>query len=191
MIRSDVYHGLIYAGDTPLALSITVEQTGLMQLTVRAGSFTTTGQARIRSYNPSHAALIAAGKAERLPDGNRVRIWLQDVNDVLIDKAKTHTLITDQVIVLVSDPTRSVAYNVDLISDGMQTDVLVKRKVIGIEEYGDPPPGWVKIHTLLYEFVLPPGCADITPIDIFALTVKPGYPPGTGPDDWWIQMGDV
>lgn len=38
MIKSEVYRGLIYAGSTPLASSIILEQTGPMQLTVRAGT---------------------------------------------------------------------------------------------------------------------------------------------------------
>mgnify|MGYP001558577136 CR=1 FL=1 len=190
MIRSELYRGMIYAGDTPLACSITVEQTGPMQITVRAGSFTTTGQARIRGYDPgTHAGLIASGKAERLPDGKRVRVWLQDVNGQPIDRATTYTLAADQIVVLTSDPLKPVAYDVDLISDGPQTDVLVKRRVVDAEEYGDPPPGWRKVHDLLSEFMLPPGCAEITPIDIYALTIRPGFPAGTGPDDWATQTG--
>ena len=184
--------GEIFSGDTPLALSIAVEQTGPMQVTVRAGSFTSTGQARIRPYDPArHDALIAAGKAERLPDGARCRLWIQDATGTPVDKAKASTLAADQVIALTSDPTRAVAYDVDLISDGATTDVLVKRKVVGVEAYGDPPAGWQKIHELLFEFVLPPGCVDITPVTIYALTVKPGFPSGTGPDDWTQQSGGV
>ena len=194
-ITSAIGQGLIYAGDTPLALSVAVEQTGLMQLTVRAGSFTSTGQARIRDYVPdppglsAHDVLIATGKAEMLPDGTRIRVWSQDAAGVPTDKAKTYTLTTDQVVNVTSDPLTPVAYDVDLISDGAATDVLVKRKVVGVEEYGDGPAGWTKVHELLFEFVLPPGCADVTPIDIYALTVKPGFPAGTGPDDWKQQTG--
>lgn len=42
MIKSELRQGLIYAGATRLALSIAVEQTGPMQLTVRAGAYTET-----------------------------------------------------------------------------------------------------------------------------------------------------
>jgi hypothetical protein len=191
-IKSEIGRGLIYAGDTPLVCTITVEQTGPMRIVVRAGIFTTTGQARILDYDPvAHDPFIADGRAETLPDGKRVRIWLQDKNGAPIDKAATHRLGADQVIDVTSDPQRAVAYKVDLFSDGAQTDVLVKRKVIGIEQYGDPPPDWQKVHELLFAFGLPPACADITPLDIYALTVKPGFPDGTGPSDWTIQAGVV
>ena len=155
-----------------------------------SGSFTSTGQARVRDYDlAAHDALISGGKAEMLPDGKRCRVWLQDANGVPIDKAKTYTLATDQVINLTSDLLKPVAYDVDLISDGTTTDVLVKRKVVGIEEYGGPPLGWKKVHEVLFEFVLPRVCADVTSIDIYALTVKPGFPSGTGSDDWRMQTG--
>jgi hypothetical protein len=190
MITSRVGHGLIYAGDTPLALTIVVEQTGPMQITVRAGAFTSTGQARIRPYVPeAHDAMIEAGLAELLPDGARVRLWILGADGVPVARARTFVLVEDQVIDLASDPTRPVAYDVDLVTDGLIADVLVKRKVVGVEEYGAPPAGWTKVHELLFEFVLPPGCADITPIEIRALSVLPGFPLGTGPDDWTMQRG--
>lgn len=162
MITSVIGRGLIYAGDTSFALTIAVEQTGPMQLTVRAGSFTSTGQRR-KDHNGA---------------------WLP-----WIEEPKTYALAADRIIDLASDPTRSVAYDVDLVSDGATTDVLITRTIVGVEESGPLPPGRVKIHELLFKFVLPPGCADVMPIDICALTVMPGFPPGTGPDDWIQQMG--
>ena len=192
MVSSVLYRGLIYAGDTPLAMTIAVEQTGPMQLTVHAGSFTSTGQARLKPYvEEMHYPLVLAGKAEAMNNWSWVRVWLQDANGNPIDKSKTYTLVADQVINLTSDPLKLVAYDVDLISDGIRADVLVKRKVIGREEYGDPPLGWTKVHELLFEFVLPPGSSDVTPIDICALTVKPGFPPSTGPEDWRMQTGSA
>ena len=191
MITSRTGRGLIYAGDTPLALSIAVEQTGPMQVTVRAGWFTSTGQARIRPYVPADDALIADGLAERLSDGQRVREWTTQRNGTL-DKSKTYTLAADQVINLMSNALKPVAYAVDLVSDGAQTGVLVRRKIGGVKEHGDLlSPGWRRVHELLFEFVLPPGCADVTPIDICALAVKSGFPPGTGPNDWRTQTGDA
>ena len=188
MITSEVGRGLIYAGDTPLACDIVVEQTGPTQITVRAGSFTTTGQARIRPYVSSkHNALIAAGKGELLPDGARVRGWIQDRAGVPVDKAKTYTLAADRGVALTSDPTRPVAYNVDLIGQGINADVFIKRKVVNVEQYGSPPPGWKKVHELVFEFVIPPGGTDITAIDIYALVVNPGFPDGTSSDDWTTQ----
>ncbi|MBM4443384.1 MAG: hypothetical protein FJ027_23490 [Candidatus Rokubacteria bacterium] len=56
---------LIYAGDTPLACSITVEQTGPMRLTVRAGSYTMTGRAQVLDYRPVlHDRALRSGRAE-------------------------------------------------------------------------------------------------------------------------------
>lgn len=46
MIKSELRMGKIYSGDTSLASTIRIEQTGAMQLTVRAGSLTTTGDVR-------------------------------------------------------------------------------------------------------------------------------------------------
>lgn len=46
-VISELYRGLIYAGDTPLESTLVVEQTGPLQLTIRAGHLQTTGQARI------------------------------------------------------------------------------------------------------------------------------------------------
>ena len=184
MIKSAIDRGFIYAGDTPLACSIVVEQTGPMQLTAWAGSFTTTGQARVRTYDPTHHdALLVAGAAEMLPDGKRVRVWING------QKAQTYTLAADRMIDLTSDPLAPVAYDVDLISDGMQTAVLLRRKVVGVEEYGVPPPGWQKVHELLFEFTLPPACADLTSIPVYVVTVLSGFPPGTGPADWSQQAG--
>ena len=63
MIRSEVHRGLIYAGETPLACTIAVEQTGPMVLTIRAGSLTTTGEAVIRPYEPARHEVMTTGSA--------------------------------------------------------------------------------------------------------------------------------
>ena len=190
MLTSVVGRGQIYAGNTPLACSVLVEQTGPMELTVRAGSFTTTGQARIRQYDPQvHDSLIASRKCELLPDGKRIRGWIQDKIGKPIDISRTYRLPTDRVITLTSDPTRTVAYNIDLIGQNTIADVHVKRRIVGVEEYSPPAPGWSRIHELLFEFMLPSGAANITPIDIFTLTVKSGFPEGTDENDWLTQVG--
>ena len=162
-VTSWVGRGQIWAGDTPLACTIAIEQTGPMQVTVRAGSFATTGQRR-RSRTTKE--------------------W-----EPWIEAPVTVTLAADRVVDLTSDPAHPVAYGVDLISDGMQTDVFVKRRVVGGEKYRDTPAGWTTVHALLFEFTLPPACADVNAVDIFALTVLPGFPPGTGPADWSQQTG--
>ena len=190
MIVSEVNRGLIYAGDTPLASTLVVEQTGPLQLGVRAGSFTTTGQARIRSYVPAnHDAMIAAGRGELLAEGNRVRGWIQDKTGALVDKAETYTLTSDTVITLTSDPTRPVAYRLDLLGQGTTAEVFVRRKVIDVEQYPAPPPGRKTLQTLVFEFIVPPGAVNITPIDIYAFVVRPGFPEGTDSTDWTMQTG--
>lgn len=154
MITSRVGRGLIYAGETPLACTITVEQTAPMQLTVREGYFHSTGD-RKRGVIP-----------------------------------QKYTLVGDRVVNLVSDPVEPVAYDLDLVSDGTTTTVLVKNRV-GAWEYKPLDPPWVKIHELLYEFVLPPECSNVDTIPMYLLVVRPGFPEGTGPKDWKQQTGSV
>lgn len=190
MMKSELHQGLIYAGDSPLASTITVEQTGPMQLTVRAGSFTTTGQARLRPYVPAdHDPIIVQGKAEKLADGTRVRLWIQKANGTPLESAKTYALAANQIITVTSDPLAAVTYTIDLITDDLVAAVLVKRKLVEVEKYGPPPAGWHKIHELLFEFILPPGTTDLAGLTMYVLTVKPGFPPGTGPADWQTQTG--
>ena len=163
MIKSEIGHGKIYAGDTPLALTIVVEQTGPMQLTVRAGSFTGTGQRR-----KDH-------------DGK----WLP-----WIEESKTYVLVADQVLNLTSDPVFSKEYDIDLVSDGVTTDILVRSKLNdGIEEFAPYPVGWKQVHDLILPFTVPAGTADLAGVDIYVWTVLPGFPLGTGPEDWVNQGG--
>ena len=57
MVKSILGRGKIFSGNTPLASSITVIQSAAMQLTVRAGSFTTTGDKR-RGIAPQTHVLV-------------------------------------------------------------------------------------------------------------------------------------
>lgn len=190
MITSVVHRGLIYAGDTLLSSSIDVVQTGPMQLTVRAGSFTTTGQSWIGTYHaPEHGVLVATGQAKLLPDGRRIRIWLQGLGGLPVVRSWAYVLSADYIVNLTSDPIRTVAYVVDLVGQDQTADVWVKRKIVGIGEYGAPPAGWMKLHELVFEFLLPPGTSNLTPVEMYVLRVRSGFPPGTGPDDWKMQMG--
>ena len=194
MIKHEMSKGKIYAGDTPLLSTIAVEQTGSMQLTIRAGYFRSTGQARIldAAQKPGLSDLIAANKAEMMPDGRRVRVWLQDANGNPIDKSKTYTLAADVVLEIVSDPIYDTLYEIDLISDGAATKILMQSKLDdGIEDYADYPAGWSRVHDLIYKFRVPAGAADISGIDIFVLEVRPGFPPGTGAADWMTQIGST
>lgn len=163
MIKSLVGRGLIYAGDTLLALSIEVEQTGPMQITVRAGSFTSTGQRR------------------KDRNGN----WL-----AWEEESKTYTLLTDQILNLTADLTFPKDYDIDLISDGTKNDVLVRSRLQdGIEEFAPYPAGWKQAHDLILPFTIPAGMIDLANVDIFVWTVMPGFPAGTGAADWTMQGG--
>ncbi|MBE3144664.1 MAG: hypothetical protein IMZ61_12200 [Planctomycetes bacterium] len=155
MIKSEIYKGHIYAGATELASTIVVEQTGLMQLTVRKGKFTCT-------------------------DGT------------------SHLMESDSVFDLVSHPDYFTEIKIEIghiphedPSDWSGiVDIWCGTKVNdGVEEF-DPPAGWVTGHPLVFNFVIPAGCTDLTPIDIFVLTVLPGFPEGTTAADWAFQTGD-
>lgn len=155
MIKSELYRGLIYAGKTPLSMTIKIEQTASMQLTVRAGSFTSTGQ------------------------------WLP-----CIVESKTYVLATDQVLNLTSDPDFSKHYDIDLMSDGVTTDILVRSKLAdNIEEWSPYPAGWTRVHDLVLPFTVPAGTTDLVNVDIYVWTVLPGFPPRTGAKDW-VKQGN-
>lgn len=146
-IKSEIYKGKIYAGSTQLASTIAVLQTGAMQLTIKAGTFTHT-------------------------NGN------------------TWTLATDAVFNLASSPSYPTLVRVE-IGDNGSNDVWCGTCVMdGVEEF-DPPIGWNKGQDLVFNFSIPAGCTDLTPIDIFALTVLPGFPEGTAAADWQTQRGAV
>lgn len=195
MIQTKITNGLIYAGNTPLASTIAIAQTGPMQLTVRAGSFTTTGQSRIVDV-PEDAAklvqlqtLIAQGGAEYLPGNRQARVWLADSAGALL-KAQTFTLAADAVFNLTSDSVDSKAYQAELGHVGGVVDVLMRSRFTQ-DKYSNAPVGWKKIHDIIFEFSLPPGTTDLSGLDIFVLAVLPGFPPGTGVEDWLTQTGSV
>lgn len=147
-IKSETYQGKIYSGSTQLASTIAVEQTGLMQLTVRKGLFTHT-------------------------DG---RTW---------------TLATDAVFNLASSPDYPTDVKIeigDIEPDGIM-DVWCGTCVQdGVDEF-DIPAGWRTGHSLVFNFTIPAGCTDLTPIDIFVLTVLAGFPENTTAADWQTQTG--
>ena len=150
MIRSETFKGLIYSGNTQLASTIVVEQTGKMQLTVRKGVFTHT-------------------------DGS---YW---------------TLPANAVFNLVADPTYPIEVKIEIgdIESDSVADIWCGTKVNdGIEEF-DLPVGWNTGHTLVFNFVIPAGCTDLTDVDIFVLTVLPGFPEGTTAEDWKTQTGGM
>jgi hypothetical protein len=191
MVKSEPGKGLIYSGDTPLSSTIVVEQSGPMQLTVRAGYLTTTGQARIVPMDSvsNLQALIEAGRAEMLPDGQRARIWLQDGGRLL--RSQTLTLAADTVFDLASDPDEAKYYQAMLGIDANGQPEIVMRSRFDEDEYPDWPQGWQPVQELVFEFMVPPGCSDLAGTDIYVLRVEAGFPPGTRPDDWRMQVGGV
>ena len=190
----------IHAGDTPLACTLTVEQTGPMQLTVRAGSFTTTGEARIltatdiQQMRLDPAALIAAGKAEWLPDGARLRVWLQDQSGAPVLKSATYTLAADVVLNLTSDPTSAKRYLLDFGTLAGVPDVLCRSQFDG-EALPAEPAGWQAIHWLVDGFVVPAQTTSLDAVLLRAFAVVPGFPVVDGVQttgaDWAEQRGTV
>ena len=68
-------------------------------------------------------------------------------------------------------------------------DVLCATRLLdGIEEF-DTPPDWKTGHVLAFPFVVPAGCMNLSAVDIFVLTVLPGFPDGTTAEDWKVQSG--
>jgi hypothetical protein len=145
-IKSEIYKGKIYAGGTELACNIAIEQTGPLQLTVNAGTFTHTD-----------------GKA-----------W---------------TLAVPTVFDVPADPTHPTECKIEIGDIGGVADVWCASRLLdGIEEF-DTPPGWNSGHVLAFPFVVPAGCVDLANVDIFVLTVLPGFPDGTTAADWQVQSG--
>lgn len=145
-IKSLIYQGEIYAGATKLACTIAVAQTGPLQLTVSAGSFTHT-------------------------DG---RTWVND---------------TPAVFDITPDAVYPTECKIEIGDIGGAADIWCASRLLdGIEEF-DTPPGWNNGHVLVFPFVVPPGCTDLAAVDIFVLTVLPGFPAGTTAADWQVQSG--
>ena len=188
MIQSEPHNGLIYAGETPLACSIEVVQQGPMTLVIRAGSFTTTGEAAIRRYDTAtHGALVAAGKAERLVDAARVRVWLQDINGQPVQKSVAHALAADFAMLVSDNPVLVKSWRAALALDPTGSVTVLPQSRLGSDPWPVTPPGWDVIHTIVYNFDVPPGTVTLAPIAIYVVTVRPGFPPGTGPEDWRHQ----
>jgi hypothetical protein len=103
----------------------------------------------------------------------------------------TWTLESDAVFNLVSSPSYPTEVKIeigDIQPDGIM-DVWYGTCVRnGIDDF-DVPAGWHTGHPLVFNFSIPAGCTDLTPLDIFVLTVLPGFPDGTTVADWQIQLG--
>lgn len=146
MIKRKQGKGKIYSGNTQLSCSIEIEQTDLMQLTVRAGTFIHT-------------------------DGKEL------------------TMLEDSMFDFQSDPNYSTSVSMELGNVESIVDVWCGTCVMdGIEDF-DIPNGWNIGHPLVFNFVIPSGCKDLTPIDIHVLSVVAGFPEGTTEKDWRTQIG--
>ena len=95
MITSKVGRGLIYAGETPLACDIAVEQTGPMQLTVRAGSFTSTGDRKLgvpsQTYTLDVDCVIDLVSDPHVPVGYDIDLAHDDMTTSVVVKRRTST----------------------------------------------------------------------------------------------------
>lgn len=196
-IQSNAHKGLIYAGNTLLASTIAIVQTAPMQLTVKAGSFTTTGQSKVLEVpegsiiTPDVQKLIDLGALEFLPGNRQARIWSMDSATRRFRKAQTFVLAADAVFNLTSDAVDTKAYQAELGISGGVVDVAMVSRFAKDSYPKILPADWQTIHTLIFEFALPPGTVDLSAIEIFVLTVLPGFPPGTGAEDWLSQSGSV
>lgn len=167
-----VLERIIYAGDTPLASSCTVSQTGPMELTISACSWTTTGQARIvaKSSVPDLSNEIAAGRAQMMLDGRRVRGWLTDKDGNIIEKARTRSLPVVSVLAVPAGQ-RSAIYLVDGPGITMTAQL--------IDFNNDQRPAGTLDYIVL-PFNVPAGTTDLSGIDIEVFTVIPGQVPPKG-----------
>ena len=103
----------------------------------------------------------------------------------------TWTLATDAVFNLVSSPDYPTDVKIeigDIEPDGIMDVWLGTCVMDGVDEF-DVPVGWNTGHSLVFNFSIPAGCTDLTPIDIFVLTVLPGFPGETTAQDWVTQIG--
>lgn len=185
-----------HAGDTKNASTITIEQTGPLQLTVRAGTWTTPGR---QSFAPiaalaDPASLVAAGLAEYMPDGQRLRLWVLDQNGQPIERSVAYTLPADVVFTLTADPTDVKEYQFELGLFHGACDVLCRSRIAG-EALPLEPAGWVEIHWL-GGLTLPAEATDLTAIPVSVFTILPDFPPGEGvvwgytPDgQFWQRVG--
>ncbi len=167
---------IIHAGDTPLASTCTVAQTGPMELTVSKCSFTTTGQAKILSRLDSAFAMTGLGEvAQALQEGkaewhgSRVRVWLRDKQGNIIERSKTHV--------------RNVATTVTVPGPGQWVVYLIYGPGINLnvvlQLWSDPRPTNY-VEYIVMPFVVTVGTTNLNTINLEVFTVLPGFPPPKG-----------
>lgn len=178
MIISELYRGRIFAGDTPLASTIVVEQSGPMQLTIRAGTITTTGQARVMVMETAgnFDNLVTEGRAEKIRDG-KYRLWQSERN-----KARTMVLVSD-FIWDIEAQVEPVVYAVSMAMDTAGVSQLVIHAMLP-GEIGLPFPFEVADYQMIvFPFQVVGGMRQLP--DIVVLTVEPGFPPGFDPGKYF------
>lgn len=129
MIKSELYQGKIYAGDTPLECSIAVDQTGPLQLTIRAGHLQTTGQARIVPKNQLRQSeideLLTKGDAEQMPPIKARKIPVSDLSQQeLADFERMGKLVRQSFAVVTASEKQLVAGDTIIVRE----DDLVEEK---------------------------------------------------------------
>lgn len=164
--QANIIERIIYAGDTPLASTCTVTQTGPMELTISACSLTTTGQAKIikREKVRNLPTDILAGRAEIMPDNKWVRVWLKNKNGNFINKSKTYTLLNPVVLTIPPGNTWVVYL----------TSKPGSRMGVVFQSWTSPRPTNF-IEYIIIEFNVPIGTINLNTIDIEILTVKPNF----------------
>ena len=99
------------------------------------------------------------------------------------------TLATDQVFTLSADPTAVKQYEGELGIDAAGVVEVLLRSRILPDRYPPVPDGWRTISVLICTVTLPPGTIRLDEIPIHVLTIRSGFPLGTGPADWRFQGG--
>jgi hypothetical protein len=100
------------------------------------------------------------------------------------------TLNQNEILDFVVDATATKFYQALLVRKGTSVDVALLSRFEG-GEYPQLVDGWQLVHPLIFEFALPPGTIDLSGIDIYHLSVLPGFPDGTTATDWQMQRGAV
>lgn len=194
-LQAGVVQRRIYAGDTPLASTCAASLTGPLQITIPACSFTTTGEARIREYRFSipdnMQQRINAGKAEIITNGlihKRVRVWLEKQDGTLQERSRTVTTSTDTVL-SITMPLVDTYYRVGLGVNSGVASILLQSSADKRVWAPAPPAGWRLVHLLIFPFLVPAGDLDLSDNTIQMFTVLPGFPSGTGPEDFKVLIG--
>lgn len=176
--QAGIVERIIHAGDTPLASTCTVIQTGPLQLRVNACVWKTTGRARIiqKTKVKNLNARVASGDVQMMLDGKRVRGWLKNKDGSFVGKSKTYVL-TSTIINWPADGVRYVVYMVEGPGNTMQALFM----------FADLPRPSGFIDYLIFPVAIPVGTIDLDVIDFEVFIVLPGFPVPVAEDDFIIR----